>query len=144
MSRNDPIQNFRFLVEIPDTNQSSFNEVLMPEAMIDVIEYREGNEPIHVRKLSGLTRYSNIVLKWGITENMALYNWIKSGMENGASASRRAMSILLLDETGKEKVRWNFFEAWPVRYKVSDLNAQTSEVVFEMIEIAFERFERVN
>lgn len=143
MSRNDPIQNFRFLVEIDGIEKSSFNEVVMPHALIDVIEYREGNEPTYARKLSGLTRYSNVVLRWGITENMVLYNWIKSGMENGASASRRAMIILLLDETGKEKVRWNFFEAWPVRYKVSDLNAQTSEVVFEMIEIAFERFERV-
>ena len=52
------------------------------------------------------------------------------------------MSIVLIDEEGNESMRWNFMEAWPVRYKISDLNAMTNEVLFEIIEITFERFSK--
>lgn len=142
MSRNDPIQNFRFRVEIDGITQAGFSEVIMPDATIDVIEYREGSEQTHVRKLSGLTKFSNIILKWGITNSMDLYNWVKSVMDSGASGNRKNMSILLIDEEGNESMRWNFMEAWPVRYKISDLNAMTNEVLFEIIEITFERFSK--
>lgn len=142
MSRNDPIQNFRFRVEIDGITQAGFSEVIMPDATIDVIEYREGSEQTHVRKLSGLTKFSNIILKWGITNSMDLYNWVKSVMDSGASGNRKNMSIVLIDEEGNESMRWNFMEAWPVRYKISDLNAMTNEVLFEIIEITFERFSK--
>jgi phage tail-like protein len=142
MSQNDPVQNFRFRVEIDGITQSSFSEVIMPDATIDVIEYREGSEQTHVRKLSGLTKFSNIILKWGITDSMDLYNWVKSVMDSGASGNRKNMSIVLIDEEGNDRMRWNFMEAWPVRYKISDLNAMTNEVLFEIIEITFERFSK--
>ncbi|MCZ6703109.1 MAG: phage tail protein [Ignavibacteria bacterium] len=142
MSRNDPIQNFRFRVEIDGITQAGFSEVIMPDATIDVIEYREGSEQTHVRKLSGLTKFSNIILKWGITDSMDLYDWVKSVMDSGASGNRKNMSIVLIDEEGNDRMRWNFMEAWPVRYKISDLNAMTNQVVFEIIEITFERFSK--
>lgn len=144
MSRNDPIQNFRFRVEIDGITQAGFNEVVMPDATIDVIEYREGTDQTYVRKLSGLTKYSNIILKWGITDSMELYDWVKSVMDSGTSGNRKSMSIVLIDEEGNDRMRWNFMETWPVRYKISDLNSQTNEVVFEIIEITFERFSRVS
>ena len=73
---------------------------------------------------------------------MDLYNWVKSVMDSGASGNRKNMSIVLIDEEGNESMRWNFMEAWPVRYKISDLNAMTNEVLFEIIEITFERFSK--
>ncbi len=144
MNRNNPLSNYRFRVEIDGIAQSGFNEVVMPDATIDVIEYRGGTDPTYVKKLSGLTKYSNIILKWGITDGMDLYNWIKSVMDKGASRNRKAMSIILVDEEGNDRMRWEFYEAWPVRYKISNLNAQTNEVVFEIIEITFERFSRIS
>lgn len=144
MSRKDPIQNFRYRVEIDGITQSGFDEVIMPDTTIDVIEYREGHEITFVRKLSGLPKCSNVILKWGITDSMDLYNWVKSVIDNGASGVRKNMSIILVERAGNDRMRWNFMEAWPVRYKISDLNAQTNEVTFEIIEITFEGFSRVS
>ena len=40
-----------------------------------VIEYREGNDPNHTRKLSGLNSFSAISLKRGVTDSDELYKW---------------------------------------------------------------------
>ena len=140
--RIEPFQNLRFRVEIDGISSASFIEVIMPEAAIDVIEYREGADPGILRKLSGLTKYGNIILKRGVTENQELFDWISSVIERGAGENRRNMSIVLMDEEMNDKIRWNFRDAWPVKYEISDLNAQQSEIVFEILEIAFESFER--
>ena len=144
MPRIDPIQNFRFRVEIDSITQAGFMEVEMPEMTVDVIEYREGTDPKHVRKLSGMTKYSNITLKQGITDDMELFNWIKSVAEEGASANRKNMGLVLIDEAGNDRMRWVFEEAWPVKYKVADLNSKGNEVAIEILEIAFESFKRIS
>lgn len=109
--RIDPYRNFRFRVEIDGITQAGFLECLNLGSSTDVIEYREGTDPTTTRKLTGLTKYSNIILRWGITDSMELMNWRKA-IING-NIQRRNISIILLDEMGNEKVRWNISEAWP-------------------------------
>jgi phage tail-like protein len=142
--RNNTIQNFRFRVEIDGIIQSGFSEVIMPDVKVETIEYREGTEPTHFRKLSGLTKYGNIILKWGITDNMEFYNWIESVKNNGASGNRKNMTIILADDQGINRMRWNIIQAWPVNYRITNLNAQTSEIAIEMIEVAFIDFIRAS
>jgi len=67
MARNDPLRNFRFRLEIDGIQQAGFSDVAIAETTTDSIDYREGNEPTHVRKLSGLNKYGNITLKYGFT-----------------------------------------------------------------------------
>ena len=69
MPRNDPLRNFRFRLEIDGIAQANFSEVAVGETTTEAIDYREGNEPNHVRKLSGLTKFGNITLKRGITDS---------------------------------------------------------------------------
>ena len=45
------------------------------ESETAVIEYRVGGEPNTVRKLPGLTKYANIVLRRGMTQNAELWSW---------------------------------------------------------------------
>ncbi|MBI5025187.1 MAG: phage tail protein [Nitrospirae bacterium] len=143
-TRKDPYINFMFMVEIDGIAQAGFSECIIGDTTIDSIEYREGNEPTTVRKLSGLTKYGNIILKWGITDSMDLYNWIKKVIESGAEGERKNMSIIIMDEAGNGKVRWDIVNAWPVRYKPSDLKAKGNEVSIETIEIAHEGLIRVS
>ena len=65
MARNDPLRNFRFRLEIDGITQADFSEVAIGETTTDAIDYREGTDPMHVRKLSGLTKFGNVTLKWG-------------------------------------------------------------------------------
>lgn len=139
--RRDPYLNFRFRVEIDGITQAGFSEVIMPDASADVIEYREGNYTAQaVKKLPGRIKYGNIILKWGITNSQELYNWWKQ-TQNGA-VSRRNGSVVLQDREGNDVARWNFREAWPIRYKTSDLDAKGDEVFLEMIELTHEGMER--
>jgi hypothetical protein len=76
-----------------------------------------------VRKLPGMTKYSNIVLKWGITDDMTLYRWHRDAI-NGIPSFRRNGSIVLLDRQRNEVARWNFVRAWPTKYNGPDFNAE--------------------
>ena len=139
---HDPLRNFKFRVEIDGVSQSGFNEVIMPAATVQVIEYREGNEATQSRKLSGQTKFGNIILKWGITDSNDLYQWWRSVSQSGAQGNRRNMSVVLVDEEGNDRVRWNFENAWPVKYESPALDAEGNDVAMETLEITFERMTR--
>ncbi|MDQ2976082.1 MAG: phage tail protein [Acidobacteriota bacterium] len=140
MPRTDPYRNFSFLVEIGGITQAGFSDCSGFGASTDPIEYREGGETKTVRKLPGLTKYTNITLKWGLTDSRELYNWYRD-VVNGR-IERRSGSIILLDLEGKEKVRWNFFEAWPTKWDGPDFTAKGNDVAIETLELAHEKVER--
>ena len=56
-------------MEIDGIQQAGFSEVTGFDVTVDPIDYREGTDPTHVRKLTGLTKYGNVTLKWGITDS---------------------------------------------------------------------------
>lgn len=138
--RVDPYRNFSFLVEIDGITQAGFSDCSGFGASTDPIEYREGGETKTVRKLPGLTKYTNITLKWGLTDSKELYNWYRD-VVNG-KIERKSGSIILLDLEGNEKVRWNFFEAWPTKWDGPDFTAKGNDVAIETLELAHERVER--
>jgi phage tail-like protein len=43
---------------------------------------------------------------------------------------------------GEEKVRWNFFTAWPSKYDAPDLTAKGNDVAIETLTLSCERMER--
>ena len=143
MARVDPIRNFRFRLEIDGIQQAGFSEVAIGETTTDAIDYREGTEPAHVRKLSGLTKYGNITLKWGVTESLELFNWHKAIVAGQIQKNRKQVAIVVVDEAGSDKARFVVSDAWPIKYDPSDLNAKGNEVFIEVLELANEGIERV-
>src|SRR2546423_7394777 len=100
--RHDPYRNFNFRVEIGGLTIAAFTEVSGLESEAEVIEYREGGDS-RVRKLPGLRKYPNIVLKRGLTQDATLWNWHKGVLDG--NVERRNGSVILLDEQGREAVR---------------------------------------
>ena len=139
--RVDPYGNFNFLVEIDGITRAAFHDVTGFDSTIDVIEHREGGENTTTRKLPGMTKYSNIVLKWGITDDLQLYDWHRDAVQG--TVQRRNGSIVGLDRRGNEVVRWNFFNAWPSKYDAPDFNAEGNDIAIETMELAHEGLERV-
>jgi phage tail-like protein len=144
MPRQDPLRNFRFRVEIDGLTSAAFSEVVIGAITIDVIEYREGTDPSHVRKLSGLTKYANITLKRGMTTSLELYQWHRQIISGQLVNGRRSVSIIVQDESGADQARFHVSEAWPVKYEASDLDGKGNEVFIELLELANEGIERVN
>ena len=143
MARQDPLRNFRFRVEIDGIAVAGFSEALVGSATTDVIEYREGTDPMLVRKLPGLSKFSNIKLKCGLTSSLELANWCKA-VRNGQAQTRRKVAIIVIGETGSDEARFIVSEAWPTKYEASDLNGKGNEVLIETLELANEGIERVS
>jgi phage tail-like protein len=139
--RVDPFGTFNFLVEIDGIARGAFQSVSGFDSTIDVIEHREGGENTTTRKLPGLTKFSNITLKWGITDDRELYDWHREAVLG--NVQRKNGSIVGLDRRGTEVVRWNFFNAWPSKYDAPDFNAEGNDVAVETLELAHEGLERV-
>src|SRR5207244_12133246 len=100
MSRKDPYRGFRFRVEIDGITQAGFTDATIPDSTTDPVEYREGTDPVHGRKLSGQTKYGNITLKWGWTDSMDLYNRRKPVIEKGANNAKKNRTLDLVIEYG--------------------------------------------
>lgn len=143
MPRNDPYRNFRFRVEIDGINQAGFADAVIPDSTVASVDYREGTDATHLRKLSGLTAYGALSLKWGLTDSMDLYNWHKAVVDKGAIGNRKNVSLILIDEEGADKSRWDIVEAWPTKYDSSDFSAKGAEIVIESLDLAYEAVTRV-
>src|SRR6478672_7384396 len=102
-TRIDPYGNYNFLVEIDGITRAAFHEASGFDSTIDVVEHREGGENTTPRKLPGMTKHSNIVLKWGVTDDVELYRWHLDAVKG--RVRRRNGSIVLLDRDGTERVR---------------------------------------
>lgn len=139
-TRVDPFRGFNFLVEIDGITQAGFQEVSGLDSSTDAVDYREGNDPNHVRKLTGLNKFTPITLKRGVTDSDELWKWRDSAV--GGKPERKNGSIVLLDETGAEKLRWNFSNAWPSKWTGPSFNSTSTAVAIETLEITHEELKR--
>jgi phage tail-like protein len=139
-SRNDPFRAFNFLVEIDGITRAAFRECSGLDSSQAPIDYREGGDQLTARKLPGLNTYSNISLKWGITSDAELWEWREKATDG--KVERKNGSIILLDQTGVEKMRWNFIDGWPTKWTGPTFNATANEVAVETLEIVHEGIKR--
>lgn len=139
-NRKDPYRGYRFLVEIDSITRGGFRECSGLDSTQDPVEYREGTDAPTPRKLPGIVKFSNISLKWGISDDKELWDWRKKAMDG--TVERKSGSIVLQDEAGTEKVRWNFREGWPTKWTGPSFNATGNEVAIETLDIAHEGLER--
>jgi phage tail-like protein len=139
-ARRDPYKNYSFLVEIDGIASSAFKSVSGLGAEAEVIEYREGSDPLtSSRKLPGRVEYPNVVLRRGLSTSRDLWDWWQTVVDG--TVERRDVSITLLDDSRTPVLRWHVRNAFPVKIQASDLEAEGNEVVIETIELAHEGLE---
>jgi len=131
----NPYDSFNFAVEISSIVAAQFSECVLPAATIEVIEYREGADVTNnVHKLPGLVRYGNLVLKRGLANSMALWDWFSS-FATGTGALQ-TITVTLRDSARNPVTKWTFTNCWPIKYESPVLNAKTSALAIETLEIA--------
>src|SRR5688572_27367794 len=98
--RENPYSNFNFVVEFDGVEVAAFSEVSGLDSENTPIEYREGNEATNaLRKIPGVEKYSNVVLKRGITGSLALWEWRRLVRDSSStSPPYRTVTIKLLNE----------------------------------------------
>lgn len=137
--RPDPYRNFNFRVEIDGTQVAGFSECSGLDTEVAVIEYREGDDKAGIRKLPGLAKFGNVVLKRGITQSNELHTWLRN-IINGVP-DRRSGFVILMDADRTEVARWKFSHAWIRKIEGPTLNAKGNDVAIEAIELVCEDLE---
>ena len=146
VQRDKAYCNFNFLVDLGTGNtdgpDAGFEDVLLPEVWLDVIEYRNGNDKENsARKLTGLEHCGNVVLKRGAIGSLNLYDWYND-VRNGDQRALRTVTIQLQNEDHTEVVlTWKLLRARPVRLRWGPLNGKSKDVFVEYLELACERLE---
>ena len=140
--RDHPYGRFVFQVDFggadPDSVDGGFEEVGPIAAVIDVIEYRAGNDRVNtVRKLPGLHHVHDVTLKRGVVGSTTLFTWFRAGTLG--QVDRRNVTIRLLNEDLSDVAfTWRLVRAWPVKYVVKSLSATSSEVAIEELVLTCE------
>ncbi|MCA9659969.1 MAG: phage tail protein [Myxococcales bacterium] len=138
--RRDPYTGFNFMVELDGLTRAGFKEASGIETSVQVFDYREGTDVGNIaRKLPGQNQASTITLRRGISDDRALYDWHRKAATG--SVDRRTISIVLRDETGAEKIRWNIKNAWPSKWTGPSLDAGSNDVAIEALELVHEGLE---
>jgi phage tail-like protein len=135
--------SFYFEVEI-DGADYSFKEASGLEVELEVEEIKQGGNNSFNHRVPGRVKYNNLILKRGmVTFGSSLQSWVQSTLFHNTSGTVKPKSIKvsLLDPKGKSPIKsWNFRNAYPVKWKVSDLNAEENAVAVETVEFAYESF----
>jgi phage tail-like protein len=134
--RKDPFHGYNFKIEVNGITRAGFREASGLDSAQDPVEYREGTDKSTAQKRPGRHTQSVISLKWGVTDDAELWAWRKKSIDG--MIERRNGSIVLCDDTGEEKVRWNFVDGWPTKWTGPTFNATGNEVAIETLEIAHE------
>jgi phage tail-like protein len=140
--RVDAFRAFNFLVELDGITQASFTECTGLGAKTEIIEMREGGDPRTVHKLPGKMTYTDITLKWGMTDSTELWAWRQQIIDG--DVVRKSGSIVVYDLSNHTEVaRWNFINAWPADWQGPTFNAKGSDIAIETLVLAHEGITRV-
>jgi phage tail-like protein len=129
----DPTGSFRFWVEIDGLLVAGFTEVSGLQSEVEVEEYREGGVNDYIHVLPRIVKYTSIILRRGVTNSDNLWSWYEKVTEG--TIQRKNGSIILLEQNGVELWRWNFYNAYPVKWVGPELNSVSSEIAVETLEI---------
>lgn len=137
MGRRDPYSGFRFVVLVNQLVQGGFSRVRGLARETRVESFREGGVNDREHKLATLTAYGNLVLERGLADPW-LFAWHQSVVEG--IVKRAVLTVTLRDEQGNDTWSWNFLNAFPVKWGVSDFDANSGQVSTEAVEFAHHGF----
>lgn len=152
--RVDPVLSHNFLITLLDTSSAvalaataalaavtqvalgGFTECTGLDMALEVEEYKEGGHNGTVLKFPTRVSWPNITLKSGLAVSEELW-WWQYNFTLG-KATRRDGLIVLMNNFHIPHNVWYFHRGLPVRYTGPSMNAATSAVAVQSLEIAHE------
>ena len=155
----------RFGIELEGLEVAGFSEVQGLEAETEIEEYREGGMNGFVHRLPKGIRHPRIVLRKGLTSSPELWEWYNESAQGATVRRRKSGSIILYKSSYKEGdsrwngkadqwrgtlndsiefCRWNFFDAYPVKWVGPSMNALSSDMAIETVELVHNGIKLIN
>lgn len=138
-----PPVGFHFKVEfdlpgIADTD-FRFRDVSGISMEVEEETYNEGGENRFIHKFPVRARYPDLVLKRGLLTDSVIRKWCEEAIYN-LDIQPTSVWVTLLNEEHEPLQSYTFINAWPKKWNISDLNAESSEVVIESLELAYQYY----
>jgi phage tail-like protein len=145
--RHGPLRTGRFKVELDDVEVSGFKRIDIPSQSTKLVEYREGKDPDHQRKLWGQSEYEDLTMERGAKKgDTKLFDWRKKVTEGKMEEARKNIAVVLQDEQGASQSRWEFTKAWPKMYDPPTLDTSAQggqgDVATETVVVVFDEMKR--
>lgn len=141
-----PPVGFHFKVEFTGINTKSqdheFQSVSGLSVDIETEEFTEGGENRFKHKFPVRTKFPNLVLKRGLFKDSELIKWCRDAIED-FQFDPIDLTVKLLNEEHEPLMTWNVVHAYPVKWSVSDFNAEENGIVVETVELAYNYFKTI-
>jgi phage tail-like protein len=165
----DPIDNFRFLVDILDSagqstlSRAGFTSCTMPSEATGEITYREGQYRDSMEKSAGMTVYSNITLARGMTTDQDFYSWVEQHKkhasnlrgsdgaftandtrptDDASNSYRRTIKITILNRDSTPAKEFTLYNAHVASFSPGDtLDATSESKLMSSLELRYEGYD---
>ncbi len=133
--------HFRVEFDLPDAGESDirFRDVSGLSMELEEETLNEGGENRFIRKFPVRGRYPDLVLKRGLLTDSAIRKWCEAAIQE-LDIEPATVWVTLLNEKHEPLQTYTFINAWPKKWTISDLNAESSEIVVETLELAYQYF----
>lgn len=143
MANYYPPTGFHFKVEVLDLPPNDFDvrftEVGGLSVELATEEVAEGGENRFVQKYPTRAKYPELVLKRGLLRNSEVWNWVRQCIED-YQIEPKSVDIKLLNEAHQPLMTWHVVGAYPTKWAVTDLNANSNAVVVESLQLFYQYF----
>jgi len=131
---------YRFFVDVEGRGLSGVREVEGLNVTIDAEKHTEASSAVAPKLEPGLTHCGPLILRYFVTANDDLWNWVKEALEG--NIQRKNLSVAVLDRKGNEVVRYLMSNAWPSSWRLDKLDSQSSSPLIEELILQYEKLDR--
>ncbi len=139
----DLITSFRFKVDFQLAGvvvPVQFSELSGLSVNIETESVKEGGQNEYIQKLPSHPQYANLVLKKAMNVDMVLIRWITKSIST-FDFSPISITVSMLNKSTDPLVSWMVSGAYPVKWEVSNLQADQSNLAIETLEMAYQKFQ---
>ncbi|MBL8473310.1 MAG: phage tail protein [Rhodocyclaceae bacterium] len=127
---------------VPNPLDFRFKKVSGISSTISTRTLNSGGQNLFSYKLPERVQYDNLVLERGMAVGSPLVIEFNVAMSMFKFAPSNVL-VSLLDESGIPLSGWLFMNAYPVKWSVSNLDADSNQVVIETMELAYQRMQAI-
>ena len=141
-----PPSGFHFSVNFELSDQTEkdqrFQDVSGLSQEISTEDLIEGGENRMIYRLPQRLSYQNLILKRGMLIGSDLRSWITDAVEK-FKFNPTNLTVALLGEDHKTIAAWYVINAYPVKWNVSNFNAEENKLVIETIELKYQYYKSI-
>ncbi len=139
----NPVLSYRFYVRLLNGPKNTIIRAQSISGLGVSMQLKEIETTAGIRKIPANVEYSNLVLKRAILEKAGNVGLSTVDLLNKLQVKRMDMGLHLLDTTGKYCRSWNVIGAYAIKWNISEVSANSNEVLMETLEFEYKYLKEI-